>query len=152
MKLLLCKVCNLEKDKSLFHVDSTSKRGCSYYCRECANAKSREWTKTHKDNPKYRKSKQDAHYKTTYGLTVEQREQMHQDQGGLCSICKTQLTIGVNTHTDHCHNSNKVRGLLCGNCNRGLGSFKDNTGYLMEAIKYLQSHTDNGNQKEGSCP
>ena len=150
--LVACSSCKSKKPIQDFHKDQKSLRGCSYYCKECANSKAREWTKNQKLNPKYRLAKQEAHYKTTYGLTVEQRLEMLQGQGNQCAICKTALILGVNTHTDHCHKTNKVRGLLCGNCNRGLGSFKDNTESLMAAIIYLQAHTGNGSQKEGSCP
>ena len=51
----------------------------------------------------------------------------------LCCICgeKQELVI------DHDHRTGKVRGLLCGSCNKGLGFFKDNKKYLNSAIKYL---------------
>jgi hypothetical protein len=39
---------------------------------------------------------------------------------------------------DHCHNTGKVRGLLCDHCNKGLGLFKDNIDYLNKAIEYLK--------------
>jgi hypothetical protein len=50
-----------------------------------------------------------------------------------CEICgtKTKLTV------DHCHKINKLRGVLCANCNSGLGQFKDNPTLLRKAIGYL---------------
>ena len=43
-----------------------------------------------------------------------------------------------NPHIDHNHKTNKIRGILCGNCNMGLGHFKDNLDVLKNAIKYLE--------------
>lgn len=56
-------------------------------------------------------------------------------QQGLCGICKEEMK---NPQLDHCHVTNEVRGLLCKNCNLGLGNFRDNQEILLSAIKYLQ--------------
>lgn len=64
-------------------------------------------------------------------------------QNHLCKICnlpgfkldprsKTLLVV------DHCHSTGKVRGLLCHNCNRALGLFKDNTNSIENALNYLK--------------
>lgn len=42
---------------------------------------------------------------------------------------------------DHCHDKKKVRGMLCNNCNTGLGYFKDDTTRLQRAIDYLNGKT-----------
>ena len=48
------------------------------------------------------------------------------------------LKHNVKLNVDHCHITNKVRGLLCHDCNRALGLLKDNTSILSSAINYLQ--------------
>lgn len=65
-------------------------------------------------------------------------------QNGVCAIChKPETKICKKTNkpfmlsVDHIHESGKVRGLLCGNCNNGLGRFKDSIQSLENAINYL---------------
>lgn len=86
----------------------------------------------------------DKHYKRSYGTTLMEVKNLYKDQDGICAICKTygfkmreDHTTGMNL--DHCHETGKVRGLLCHNCNRGLGLFKDNIEYLLSAISYLET-------------
>lgn len=60
------------------------------------------------------------------------------EQDGICAVCSDPLDLGPNrTHLDHCHETGKLRGLLCFGCNVGLGHFKDNLETLASAIKYL---------------
>lgn len=67
-------------------------------------------------------------------------EQMSEEQGGLCAICKKLLGIkGLNV--DHCHLTHKVRGLLCTNCNLGIGCFGESIELLRAAIEYLREHS-----------
>lgn len=80
-----------------------------------------------------------SHTVRTYGITVEQRDQMIADQDGKCAICLFELTAGCGTHVDHCHETNKVRGILCINCNHALGKMKDSVEILQRAIEYLEA-------------
>lgn len=74
--------------------------------------------------------------KKKYGLTLEQYQQMFENQNGKCAICQEEEK-GRLLPVDHDHSNGKVRGLLCGNCNRGLGLFKDNKDLLQKAANYL---------------
>lgn len=74
-----------------------------------------------------------------YGLYPWQYDKMLKDQNNLCAICRLPEPSGRYLAVDHCHTTNKVRGLLCINCNNGLGRFKDNVLALEKAIKYLQT-------------
>lgn len=66
------------------------------------------------------------------------------DHDSHCEICgkKKDINTTYSLVVDHCHNSNKIRGLLCGSCNTGLGMFKDNADSLRAAIKYLKRYND----------
>jgi hypothetical protein len=78
-----------------------------------------------------------AHYR----MTPEDYELMLHFQGGCCKICGSSdpKMRGARFHVDHCHTTGKIRGLLCGPCNVGLGAFSDDTGTLEAAIRYLNA-------------
>lgn len=82
-------------------------------------------------NPHLRKK---YHLKRTYNLTPEEWEQLFESQGRRCGICRAD---SKKWHTDHCHITKRVRGILCHACNVGLGYFKDNHEALMRAANYL---------------
>ena len=79
----------------------------------------------------------DWHLQNSYGITAEQVASLFETQGGSCAICGASLFDTC--HVDHCHTSKKVRGLLCRQCNHGLGKFNDSTDILLNAIAYLES-------------
>lgn len=72
-----------------------------------------------------------------FGITIDQYIELNKAQLGLCAICKKPENENKSLAVDHCHTTGKVRGLLCAKCNQGLGSFKDDTERLTNAIKYL---------------
>lgn len=74
-----------------------------------------------------------------YGLDVAAYEWMLQQQDGRCACCGDRPS---QLHIDHCHDTGKVRGLLCPNCNKGLGMFKDDPDRLLAAAAYLLQHAD----------
>ena len=130
----LCSSCKVWKDKQEWH------KGASP-CKECANAKSRDWHLNHKGIEKYDRSKRSRYFKTKYGITLEEYEVKLAQQGFKCEICAVELIIGKQTHLDHCHKTNRIRGMLCTNCNRGLGSFHDSPQKLQAAIKYVEKYS-----------
>lgn len=72
-----------------------------------------------------------------YGITKEEYQDMLKEQSGKCRICDSLPKEGKRLDVDHCHSTQNVRGLLCNNCNRGLGHFKDSPVLLVEALRYL---------------
>lgn len=100
---------------------------------------------------KYREKNIDAerarHLMNEYGITLEQYEQMHQKQNGLCAIClqpETQERKGIKYRlaVDHCHKTGKVRGLLCFKCNTAMGSFEKRNIDLHNVQSYLKGNND----------
>lgn len=83
-----------------------------------------------------------------YGISVETYQKMWFDQEGRCAICKEPETTQI-LSIDHCHKTNKVRGLLCQRCNLGLGNFRDGQENLRAAITYLENA---GSKQAGNSP
>lgn len=89
------------------------------------------------------RSKPEYYRATNHGMKFapgQTIESMRIAQDGLCAICKQPLTQGKHTHVDHCHQTGRVRGLLCRGCNVGLGNFQDDPALLRAAADYLDAH------------
>jgi hypothetical protein len=74
----------------------------------------------------------------SYGITEEQVAMLREEQAGLCAICGRALLPGKGTNIDHDHANGMVRGLLCRECNLGLGHFFDKPALLYAAGDYLK--------------
>lgn len=78
------------------------------------------------------------------GITIEQYYALVSTYENKCAICKKEETRKARNDNvarlciDHCHKTNIVRGLLCHDCNTGIGKFKDSKELLSNAIKYLE--------------
>ena len=88
----------------------------------------------------------EAYYKRCYGITLQEYLDLAEQQNFVCAICGKPNFPMKHIHSgclvvDHDHETNRVRGLLCHNCNRALGLFKDNLGFLEQAHEYLKSVT-----------
>ena len=101
----------------------------------------KQYSSSHKDKiKKYQKENRKVngkryHLKYNYKLTPEQFRQMQLDQGLVCAICKEYI---INWHIDHNHKTGQVRGLLCKDCNFGIGRLKDSPDICINASNYLR--------------
>jgi hypothetical protein len=76
--------------------------------------------------------------KVKYGISLEDYDAMLARQGGVCAACKNKKRRSERLCVDHCHVTGKVRGLLCRNCNFGLGLFRDDADLVEAAAAYLR--------------
>ena len=87
----------------------------------------------------------DHAFQRKFGITLETRDQLAAHQDGQCAICGAEESaLTKRLAVDHDHGTGRVRGLLCQNCNLGLGHFRDDTGVLLAAINYLAQATTRG--------
>jgi hypothetical protein len=80
-----------------------------------------------------------SYLKRAYGITDSDYEARLRAQGGVCAICGRCDSRRYRLAVDHCHLTGRVRGLLCGKCNRALGYFEDSTELLLGAAIYLEA-------------
>jgi hypothetical protein len=117
-----------------FAISRTRRDGLTTKCKDCMRSESKEW-RQRQDKEKMALLMRKWHLKR-YGLTIEQYDQLVEQQGSKCAIC--QRLIDSTLVVDHDHDTNLVRGLLCDTCNRALGLFGDDYGNLYRAAQYLQ--------------
>lgn len=124
-----CTMCGHEGPAEDFAKNGTSgRRG---QCKPCAAKRSLAW---YHANPERRRA---YLLKRDFGLTVAEHDRLLAEQGGVCAICRRACSSGRALAVDHDHDSDAVRGLLCSNCNNGLGRFGDDPNRLFAAAMYI---------------
>ncbi|GAA4085937.1 endonuclease VII domain-containing protein [Nonomuraea soli] len=123
-----CPRCQEIKPTAEFGRNRSDKSdGLTSYCKPCHTLVGRE------NRVKNHGSERNYKLKYLYGITEDDYERMLAQQGGLCAVCRE----NAGTHVDHCHSTGRVRGILCFNCNNGLGHFRDDLTGLALAAAYL---------------
>jgi hypothetical protein len=126
-----CPRCEQTLPVTSFGSNRSSRDGYTSYCRACHNAVGRE-TKV-----RLYGGTREYHLRHRYGITGADVEGMVAAQGGVCPGCG-----GEPQHVDHDHNTGKVRGVLCFNCNQALGNVRDDISVLLGLIGYLAKHQE----------
>lgn len=128
----ICADCKIEKPINNFNLNQITHDGYQSWCRNCQK--------------KYRQKYQcDFNLQRNFGITEAHYDLMLKSQNGVCAICGQSETTKSNSSNklrrlsvDHCHKTHKIRGLLCNNCNKSLGGFKDDSELLRKAANYLE--------------
>ena len=97
--------------------------------------------KDDKDKEKFNRLNRQAQRRfqlSKYGLTEKEYESIFNRQGQACAICRCPPPPNRKLAVDHCHKTGEVRGLLCVNCNTGLGLLEDSKPIIKAAIAYLK--------------
>lgn len=150
----ICTRCSEQKSLEEFGRAKGYKDGIRSECKKCYKARVSEWRKKNPEkwqsqwnrNNKARKERgynwhlnnreraRSKHLKRAYGLTLEDYERMYQEQSGKCAACQeSHETLDV----DHCHETGRVRALLCNRCNRALGMANDNPELIKKLLVYI---------------
>lgn len=141
----VCSVCKVEKPLDDFYKQKLGKYGKNSNCKKCHSKRVRAYQR---GLPRERRQKIERKHRllATYGITVEQYQQMWDAQNGCCAICgkPEDAEKGVTGKVpwmavDHNHFTGKVRALLCNRCNRAIGFFADDSKLLRVATEYLEA-------------
>lgn len=112
-------------------------------CKICRLESNKRWKATNSDENKLQEKI--TRVKSRYGISSDMYQSMLTEQKFKCAICKGDMGIPRIDHDHKCCPGSKscgrcVRGLLCDNCNKGLGQFKDNEKSLKNALLYVRKH------------
>lgn len=105
-----------------------------------------KWADGHRPPSVNPESRRGAHLKHRYGITLAEYNQLLTQQGGVCGVCGEPPGDGQPHHwknklaVDHCHDTGKVRGLLCNDCNAGIGHLGTES-VALAAARYLRLHS-----------
>lgn len=132
----VCRECGLIKPSDEFTRNIKSRDLLNFRCKTCNQADHKN--RYSRLTPDEKARIQSKHLERTYGLTLEQRQEMLDAQGGVCAICGEAASKGW--HVDHSHKTGKIRGVLCGGCNTALGGMRDSPAILRAAAVYVEKH------------
>lgn len=124
-----CPRCDSVLPLDRFHVSRRASTGYESHCKDC---------KSVAGNADVLQRMNAARFLRRYGITLEQRDQLLTEQGGVCAICKRDL---VRPCLDHDHVTGAVRGILCSQCNTLIGMSRDDAAILRSAISYLEAQS-----------
>lgn len=121
----VCRTCGVEKDSTQFRRNWRRVSCLDFNCHDCVSHINRL---------------------ARFGITPEQYQEMLDAQVGVCAICERPERVVDPRNgrikalaVDHDHGTGAVRGLLCQNCNKGIGNLGDNVDTLIAAAAYLEA-------------
>jgi hypothetical protein len=160
-----CKKCGESKPLSEFYKATENRDGRRGECIACAKVIRRKWydanqakavaaaqrwaernpervaayREEYRNRPERKRAMRDLYYRRTFGLTADDVDALIERQGGQCAICGRTPSRLASWHVDHCHETGVVRGILCIDCNQGIGKFHEDPSRLRAAADYLES-------------
>ncbi|MFF7881065.1 endonuclease VII domain-containing protein [Streptomyces sp. NPDC020794] len=145
--LKACSACRETKPISDFYMQSTNPDSRVYgrpqgRCKRCVGKQTGAYQRANQQRTAERR--RSWWLKTQFDITVEDYDRMLAEQGGVCAICSgpPEGSRWKQFHVDHCHTTGRVRGLLCGRCNRGMGYLCDDSEIALRAAQYLSGEDE----------
>lgn len=159
MQNKICTICKELKDLSCFS-KAGRKDALRSNCKTCDAKKYKEWK--NKNRTKYLRSSSNSGLKIRYGIGLEEYEKLLAQQNYSCKICGTKKPGRKDVKrfaVDHCHKTNKIRGLLCMACNTAIGLLNEDPKFFDAAQSYLRENradswhesTTGGNLSVNAC-
>jgi hypothetical protein len=102
-------------------------------CSECQKEK----LKIYKASEQGKLNSKNNWLQNQYGISLDQYNELIKNQNNKCACCELELIEGK-IHVDHCHNTNKICGVLCSKCNRAIGFLNHSSKILEKAARYCE--------------
>lgn len=138
----VCTMCGKERPFSAFRSrGGAMKHLLKSRCNTCLYKEHRRWTEANADRVQgYREKDSWTLTKrcARRGITPEQLVDAFERQECCCAICRTEIEL-MDSAIDHNHDTGEFRGVLCKQCNRALGMFRDSPYILSSALEYLRT-------------
>lgn len=144
LKTKICKECNCEKSTSEFHAQASSSDGFNSWCKSCRNSKIKEYRDRRRDIVSSQRkqwdldhpgARKDYKLQKLYGMTLREFNLLWKSQNERCGFCN-KVPTSLRLHVDHDHDTGKIRGILCSECNTSkVGSNTLESAYKL--IQYL---------------
>jgi hypothetical protein len=128
----VCTKCGVDKALTEYSKHKQQRNGLHPRCKACR----KEEYRLARQKEGHQARARAHHLRRKYGINASEYDVLLAAQNGCCAICNS--TSHTPLHVDHCHRTEKVRGLLCMNCNHAIGKFKDNPALLRSAADYLE--------------
>ena len=156
MATKICPGCKIEKDLKGFYATRGKKKNHPGRCIECSKEANKRWYKANKARNKRRSYRwitknadevRNKRLQNKYGITLREYNRMLKRQKGVCALCgqpekaKTRDGKIKALAVDHCHDTGKVRGLLCYKCNRSIGGIGDKLESAEKLVRYLEGES-----------
>lgn len=143
----ICVACNEIKLTCQFY-SAGAKGGFQARCKPCHTKASWQREKEKRKDPIARLESNARRF----GIEASDLWAKLKEQDGKCAICLASIVISTemrqrDLHIDHCHETGKFRGLLCGNCNNLLGMAKESEQTLLSAVQYLIANRGGGDSQ-----
>lgn len=150
-----CAGCRTVKPLADFARHASKRDGRRSRCKQCVNRppatpeereqaraarRQRVARRRQRDPEAYARQSRDRELRRHYGITLERFEEMLAEQGHRCASCGADEHGGWNWHVDHCHQTGRVRGILCFGCNAALGQLGDDPARILALAAYAQQH------------
>lgn len=137
----VCNKCGTEKSAESFFKDSGISDGRATICKECKLSSTMEWRS--KNRERYNATMRAYHKKhytkfrlLRYNLSEKDYLNLLEEQKHVCAICENPPSKTRPLVVDHCHETGRIRGLLCYGCNRALHTI-DNKDLFVKAMNYI---------------
>lgn len=147
-----CARCKQTLPLKNFSKSSSTIHGYQTYCKDCMYARHKEWAERPDNRKKLserlRKARakdperfRDYDLRSNHKVPPGTYKRMYDAQNGKCAICEREdggQKGKFRFHLDHCHDTGVIRGLLCHNCNVGIGNLRHDEKLLHRAVEYLR--------------